>query len=149
MDNEGLGRKEWLVRREEGFTLIELLVVILIIAILAAIAIPMFLRQRDKAREAQVHSALKNAATAVESYYLDYGSYGGLNSDPQLQTKLEAQGFPWPAWALSPGTLAVKSNATTYCIETRHADLSSSNEWYEATYESGIGKPQATLDSCP
>ncbi len=145
----GLGQRKWLVRREDGFTLIELLVVILIIAILAAIAIPVFLRQRDKGREAQVRSALKNAATAVESHYLDYGSYGGLNADPQLQTKLAAQGFPWPAWALSPGTLTVKSNSTTYCIKVRHADLSNGNDWYEATYQSGIGSPQPTPDSCP
>lgn len=137
------------MRGQRGFTLIELLVVILIIAILAAIAIPVFLRQRDKAREAQVQSALKHAATALESYYLDYGSYGGLNADPQLQTKLEAQGFPWPEWAQSPGTIQVKSNATTYCIRARHAGLSSGNAWYEATYQSGIGSPQATPDNCP
>ncbi len=55
-------------RREGGFTLIELLVVILIIAILAAIAIPVFLNQRKKGWVSQVESALKNAATAQESY---------------------------------------------------------------------------------
>lgn len=55
-------------RRNDGFTLIELLVVILIIAILAAIAIPVFLNQRKKGWISQMDSALKNAATAEESY---------------------------------------------------------------------------------
>ncbi|MDP9068819.1 MAG: type IV pilin protein [Actinomycetota bacterium] len=137
------------MRREDGFTLIELLVVILIIAILAAIAIPVFLNQRDKGREAQVQAALKNAATAIESYYLDHGSYEGLNADPHLQTKLAAQGFPWPSWATSPGKLAVKSNASSYCIEARHAGLASSNAWYDATYRSEVGSPQPTPNSCP
>ncbi len=137
------------MRRDDGFTLIELLVVILIVALLAAIAIPVFLNQREKGKEAQVQAALKDAASAVESYYVDFGSYSGLNADPQLQTKLEAQGFQWPPWALAPGGVAVKSNPTSYCIEVRHSLLSTSNDWYEATYSSDIGSPQATPDSCP
>ena len=58
-------RKE---RGDEGFTLIELLVVIIIIGILAAIAIPVFLNQRQKGWEAAVKSDLRNAATAQETY---------------------------------------------------------------------------------
>jgi type IV pilus assembly protein PilA len=57
--------------REGGFTLIELLVVIIIIGILAAIAIPVFLNQRQKGYDAQSKADLRNMATAEETYLTD------------------------------------------------------------------------------
>ena len=60
---------------EKGFTLIELLVVILIIGILAAIALPAFLGQRARAQDTEAKSAVRQAQTAIETFYTDNQTY--------------------------------------------------------------------------
>ncbi|MFP4249846.1 MAG: type II secretion system protein [Armatimonadota bacterium] len=58
--------------RRNGFTLIELLVVIAIIAILAAILFPVFARAREKARQSNCLSNVKQIMTGIQMYSQDY-----------------------------------------------------------------------------
>ncbi len=67
--------------KDKGFTLVELLVVIVIIGILAGIAIPLFLSQRQKGVEAGIKSDLKSLATVMETQYVDNGTYAGAVMD--------------------------------------------------------------------
>jgi len=69
---------------ERGFTLIELLVVILVIGILAAIALPTFLGQSDKARDAHAKSDVRNAVTQMESCFTGREMYTGCPDDMSL-----------------------------------------------------------------
>lgn len=110
-------------QEERGFTLIELLVVILIIAILAAIAIPVFLRQREKGWRSQMESALKNAATAQESFLTTSTAY---TTDT---AQLGSEGFKS---APDVRVSVVSASGTAYCMRATHISLTTVTYYYSS-----------------
>jgi type IV pilus assembly protein PilA len=119
-------------RREgdSGFTLVELLVVVVIIGILVAIAIPVFLSQREKAWTSAVESDVRNGAPIAETFYADNGTYQGLTTAGMLESDkvdLSIHG----------------ASAGGYCIQGVHASLS--GKFFSLDSTTGQVKPIA----CP
>ena len=65
----------------KAFTLIELLIVVLIIAILAAIAVPNFLEFQTRAKVSRARSDMRNLAVAIEAYTVDNGTFPASGVD--------------------------------------------------------------------
>lgn len=133
---------------EAGFSLIELLVVIVIIAILAAIGIPIYLNQREKAQIISIQSTLKNVANFVESAAVDQaGDYSTMDGQPAAV--LTPEGYRPQQWSSAPGYITIQANATRYCIQAQHRELSPANEWRRSTYDSENPRPVESPDICP
>lgn len=64
-------------KKEKGFTLIELMIVVAIIGILAAIAIPNFMRYQAKAKQSEAKGNLGSIYTSLVTYYSENDAYTG------------------------------------------------------------------------
>jgi type IV pilus assembly protein PilA len=109
------------LRDEPGFTLVELLIVMLVLALLAAIALPSFFGQRDKARDAEAKQTLTTAQLATETYALDNdGKYTGATAAELTQIEETLTGAPLTVVAANPNTYrlqVVSGSSSTFYLE--------------------------------
>jgi type IV pilus assembly protein PilA len=97
-------------RQSDGLTLVELVVVTLIVAVLAAVAVPYFLSQRLDAFRAAAVADLRNAASQMDNSAADFGSYPSADDlELQASTGVSLE-IVWPP-----------PSGLVYCIAARHA----------------------------
>jgi prepilin-type N-terminal cleavage/methylation domain-containing protein len=111
-----------------GFTLIELLVVIIIIAILAAIAIPTYLGSRQKAQDAAAVSLLRNALTVVESANVERHDYSAI-TEPELRVIEPAIGWVFAAGDIVEPVAPLISNTVTAQARARTVEYYGQNQY--------------------
>jgi type IV pilus assembly protein PilA len=136
--------------REGGFTLIELLVVIIIIGILAAIAIPVFLNQRQKGYDAQAKSDARNLATLEETYLTDNNNYVAAANLAAVQAAFadykKSANVTAAKITMVDGATGASSALTNsgFCVQT------TSSSGHTFAYNSGLGGLQSgTTATCP
>jgi type IV pilus assembly protein PilA len=117
---------------EAGFTLIELLVVMLILGILAAIALPAFFNQKDKAGDAKAKENAHTAQVAMETCATENnGDY--TNCDEEALENVEPTIKTGNVAAGEEGIVVAENNADDYTLQS----VSSNGNVFEIVNEAG------------
>ncbi len=132
------------LKQREGFTLIELMIVVAIIGILAAVAIPNFIRYQLRTRAGEGRINLAAIRTAEEAYLAEFGRYVPFVSTPAAAgVGLGSVKKPWvacpiPVVPASPGhcILGWQPDGPTYYNYVAATDATATS--FVATCESDI-----------
>lgn len=111
-------------KQQAGFTLIELLVVVIIVAILAAVGVPMLSANVQRARASEAEAGLGTWRTGIRAYLSENGgtfpAAGTVTLDQAGLKPIDLSGRWFNSAAYTPPTVVASSS--TYCVGVSGAD---------------------------
>jgi type IV pilus assembly protein PilA len=125
---QSIGPSRRMARDESGLTLLELVVTLSILAILIAIAVPVYLGFRQRATETTARANLRAALPSVEAYYHEHSTYDATGMTVAALSAYDP--------ALAPGIGIVSGATDTYCIKSTQGDTT--------VFKNGPGAPVTT-----
>ena len=121
-------------RNNKGFTLIELMIVVVIIGILAALAIPRFMRSTTKSKQSEAKQLLKQVYTMQRAYRQEYNAYclNGVTASAAAPTTFAQIGVD--IMAASRYSYVMTAAAATFtCVATGNLDDDAQNDIWQIT----------------
>ena len=119
-------------RNSKGFTLIELMIVVVIIGILAALAIPRFMRSTTKSKQSEAKQLLKQVYTMQRAYRQEFNAYclNGVTASAAAPAAFAQIGVDVMASARYAYVMTSAANTFT-CVATGNLDDDATNDVWQ------------------
>jgi prepilin-type N-terminal cleavage/methylation domain-containing protein len=121
-------RMRLLDRRSSGFTLIELLIVVIIVAVLAAVGVPLLSANVNRARMTEAEAGLGAIRTAMRAYYAENEKYPTLAAKNPIEAGITIKPEDLNGQFFQTVDYKITSSATEFCVEVNGSQATGPGE---------------------